>query len=145
MKLMEPSLMGRNTVEVKLLNHRDRVLADEGVLAEHEVRQATILGVVDTGATRLVLPKSVADELGLPVTGKVSVRYADQRRAERDLVKDVQLELLGRSGVFTVTVEPDRTMALIGAIVMEDLDLLVDCAQQKLVPRDPDMIITEIE
>jgi hypothetical protein len=42
-------------------------------------------------------------------------------------------------------VEPARESALIGAIVLEDLDLLVDCANQRLVPRDPNQIISEIE
>jgi hypothetical protein len=53
--------------------------------------------------------------------------------------------LEGRSSVFKAIVEPDRTEALIGAIVLEDLDLIVDCTRQKLVPRDPGGIITEVE
>jgi hypothetical protein len=39
---------------------------------------------------------------------------------------------------------PSET-ALIGAIVLEDLDLLVDCTKQKLYPRDPDFVVSEIE
>ena len=38
-----------------------------------------------------------------------------------------------------------RSDALLGAIVLEELDLLVDCTTQSLHPRDPDMIVTEIE
>jgi hypothetical protein len=53
--------------------------------------------------------------------------------------------LLGRGGVFSALVEPDRTDALIGAIVLEDLDFLVDCTRQMLFPRDPDMIVSEVE
>ena len=50
----------------------------------------------------------------------------------------VYVQLLGRHGTFTAIVEPRRTTALVGAIVLEDLDLLVDCtAEQRVVPRDP--------
>jgi hypothetical protein len=42
-------------------------------------------------------------------------------------------------------VEPGRESALIGMIVLEDLDFLVDCAGQRLVPRDPNQIISEVE
>ena len=35
--------------------------------------------------------------------------------------------------------------ALIGAIVLEALDLLVDCRKQRLYPRDPDYVVSEIE
>ena len=34
--------------------------------------------------------------------------------------------------------------ALIGAIVLEDLDFLVECIKQCLVPRDPDYVVSEI-
>ncbi len=34
---------------------------------------------------------------------------------------------------------------LIGAIVLEDLDFLVDCTKLCLVPRDPDYKVSEIE
>jgi hypothetical protein len=36
-------------------------------------------------------------------------------------------------------------MALIGAIVLEDLDLLVDCTAKRVLPRDPRGAIYEIE
>ena len=41
--------------------------------------------------------------------------------------------------------EPDRPDVLLGAIVLEDMDFVVDCRGQKLVPRDPNMILSEIE
>ncbi len=50
-----------------------------------------------------------------------------------------------RTGVFTAVVESERTSALIGAIVMEDHDLIVDCTRQTLVPRDPERLVSEIE
>ena len=55
------------------------------------------------------------------------------------------LQLLGRHSVFTAVAEPARDDALIGAIVLEELDLLVDCESQSLNPRDPNLILTEIE
>jgi hypothetical protein len=50
-----------------------------------------------------------------------------------------------RHGTFTAVVEPKRTSALVGAIVLEHLDLLVDCPRQRVVPRDPHGPIYEIE
>ena len=84
-------------------------------------------------------------QLGLPVVGKVACRYADGRTAEKAVVADVHLELLGRPSIFTAVVEPGRKDALIGAFVLEELDLIVDPAHQKLLPRDPRGLFTEIE
>jgi predicted aspartyl protease len=137
--------MGRTTLEFTIANNDDLALARSGGLAPDQVRRVTLQGVVDTGATRLVLPESAVKLLGLPSSGTATVRYADQRTASRELVKDVSVELLGRQGVFTALVEPDRTTALIGAIVMEDLDFLVDCVTQTLHPRDPNGIVSEVE
>ena len=39
----------------------------------------------------------------------------------------------------------DRTDALVGAIVLEELDFVVDCITQTLHPRDPDRIVSEVE
>jgi hypothetical protein len=76
---------------------------------------------------------------------KVVVRYADQRTATRRRVANVWLRLLEREGVFSAIIGPDRETALIGAIVLEELDLVVDCVTQTLHPRDPHHIVSEIE
>ncbi len=137
--------MGRITLEFTITNNNDLVLASLGGLPLDQVRRVVLNGVIDTGVSRLVLPESAMKALGLPSSGHATVRYADQRTAAREIVKNVSVELLGRQGVFTALVEPDRTTALIGAIVLEDLDFLVDCVTQTLHPRDPDGIVSELE
>jgi hypothetical protein len=98
--------MGRFAVEVELVNHRDQVPPDAGPLEPGSVRRARIRGIVDNGATRLVLPQSVATELGVPTVGETSVRYADNRSAQRQIVGDVELRYIGRTGIFAAIVEP---------------------------------------
>jgi clan AA aspartic protease len=137
--------MGRFAIEFEVANNNDIVAAQLGVLAPEKVRRLTIRGVVDSGATRLVLPQAVVKKLGLPTSGSIRVRYADRREARRAKVTGVHVEILGRDGIFTAAVEPKRRSALIGAIVLEDLDYLVDCANQRLVPRDPRYVVSEIE
>jgi predicted aspartyl protease len=138
--------MGRITVEFEIANNEDLVRARDGRLDKEKVRRVKIQGLVDSVATRLVLPEAVAKKLGLPVKKKkIKVRYADGRKGMRAEVDEVRLYLLDRDGVFSAVVEPKRETALIGAIVLEDLDLLVDCAHLRLVPRDPDFVVSEIE
>jgi len=137
--------MGRFSVEVELANQKDLNLADGGFISPQEVRRARVRGVVDSGATRLVIPASVAQRLGLEVSGSAKVRYADGRTADRSIVGGIQLSFGGRSGIFSAVVEPDRESALIGAIVMEELDFMIDCVGQRLVPRDPKQIVSEAE
>ncbi len=137
--------MGRFAVEFEVANNSDLGAVALGFLPKEQVRRATIKGVVDSGATRLVLPGKVVEKLGLIPSSKVRVRYASNERAVRDAVKGVYVKLLGRDGVFTAVVEPKRRSALIGAIVLEDLDFVDDCTGQKLVPRDPRFVVSELE
>ena|SRR5438128_312064 len=137
--------VGRFSVEFDIANNDDLVRAKYGDLPPHKVRRQRIPGVVDSGAAKLVLPQAVAKQLGLPLGDKIKVRYADGRKAQRREAEGAYVELIGRHGTFTAIVEPRRKTALIGAIVLEDLDLLVDCQRQRLIPRDPSGPIYEIE
>jgi predicted aspartyl protease len=143
--MREQTPMGRFSVSFVVANNRDVVQAAPGVSIPEGVKHLVLSGVVDSGAARLVLPQRAVDELGLQGHGETSVRYADGRRDRRAVVSNVWLQLLGRDGVFSAVIEPNRQDALIGAIVLEELDLLVDCTTQTLRPREADSILTEIE
>jgi predicted aspartyl protease len=137
--------VGRFSVEFEVANNDDLALMYRGLLPPDQVRRETIQGVVDSGATKLVLPQAVVKRLGLRLGDKIQVRYADGRKVQREGAEGVYVQLLGRHGTFTAVVEPRRKTALVGAIVLEDLDLLVDCVAQRVVPRDPRGAIYEIE
>lgn len=137
--------VGRITVDVEVANNDDLALVRRGMLPPDQIRRETIPGVVDSGAAMLVLPQTVVERLGLPLGNQVLVRYADGRRGRRREAKAVSIKLLGRDITLPAVVEPKRETALIGAIVLEALDLLVDCKSQRVVPRDPRGAVYEIE
>ncbi|HZZ80458.1 MAG TPA: retroviral-like aspartic protease family protein [Gemmataceae bacterium] len=137
--------VGRFKVEITVSNYEDVLAFRRGDLSADKVRRETILGVVDSGATRLVLPSAIAKKLGLEPSGKAKVKYANGSTAVRNIIESVFLEMQGRNGTFKAALEPKRETALIGAIVLEDLDFLVDCTAGKLYPRDPKYIVSEAE
>ena len=137
--------VGRFSVEFEVTNNEDLVRVKDGTIPPNKVRRCTVSGVVDSGAAMLVLPQAVAKNLGLPLGDKIKVRYADGRHAQRQEAEGAYVELLGRHGTFAAVLEPKRKDALIGAIVLEQLDLLVDSQRQKVIPRDPSGPVYEIE
>jgi predicted aspartyl protease len=145
MRIKGANGVGRFSIDVEVANYGDIELATSGHLPEAQVRRETIRGVVDSGAAMLVLPQAVAKRLGLRLGRTAKVRYADGRRAQRREATGVYLKLLGRETTLPALIEPNRHDALIGAIVLEALDLLVDCKTQQVVPRDPSGPIYEIE
>jgi predicted aspartyl protease len=133
------------SLDIEVANSDDLALVRRGLLPPDQVRRETIQGVVDSGATKLVLPEAVVKRLGLPLGDTIKVRYADGRRVQRREAEGAYVTLLGRHDTFSAIVEPRRDTALIGAMVLEGLDLLVDCQTQRVVPRDPRGAIYEIE
>ncbi|GMT48529.1 MAG: hypothetical protein IEMM0008_0068 [bacterium] len=103
-------------------------------------------GKVDTGATLLVLPGDVAKKFNFPKIRKEIVKYANEETAERDIVAGVELVICGRKGWFEAIVEPKKTYALIGAVVMESLDLIVEPRSLGIYPNPrSDLPMAEIE
>lgn len=142
---LENPMMGKVWQKTIFRNSKDIALSEEGHLAPNLVRSVEADGVVDTGAAMVVLTTEIAQKLGLPKVGETTVRYADLRTAKRDIVGQLEIEIQGRRSTFRAVVEPSRKDPLIGVIVLEDLDFLIDPRNQKLLPRDPAGEVYEIE
>jgi predicted aspartyl protease len=146
MMIVEGQTMGRFAIEFEVANNQDIYDALSGRMDPAKVRRLKIKGTVDPGATLIVLPESVVKKLGLPMKkSKIKVRYVDGRRGLRAEADEVRVFLQGRDATFNAIVEPKRETALIGAVVLETLDFLVDSRKERLVPRDPDHIVSEVE
>ena len=102
---------------------------------------------VDTGATMLVLPGWLQEQLQFPVIRRQLVRYANEETVEREVVYGVEVTVCGRTGVFEAVIEPAKRYGSLGAIVLEALDLIADPRSQRLYvnPRSPDLPMAEIE
>lgn len=127
--------MGDVYVDVELENYDDRVLVKCGHLDGDSARRETMRLLTDTGATMLVLPEDLVDALGLERVGKIVVTYADERKEERPTAGVVTVRVDGRSMETRCVVGPPGSEGLLGQVVLEELDLLVDSARGKLVPR----------
>lgn len=127
--------MGAVIVPVRLENTLDRHLLRRGQLLAGDVHATTIPILVDTGASSLVLPEDIVTALGIDLLDITTVEHADGRTEERPVAGPVSVEVQGRIRNFDCVVGNAGTEALLGQVVLEMLDLLVDCKNQVLVPR----------
>lgn len=127
--------MGDVYVEIELENYADRLLAARGHLESGAVREARVRALTDTGAVMMVLPEDLVDALGLERWDKVMVTYADERREQRDTAGPLLVRVARRRMVTECVVGPPGSEPLLGQIVLERLDLLVDPREGRLVPR----------
>jgi clan AA aspartic protease len=127
--------MGEIKVRVELENFGDRYMYRRGKISDSEIRRYDLEALVDTGAVMMMLPQDVVDTLGLDVLRKVVVTNADERREERPVVGTATVKIGDRSMNTDCVVGPPLSEALIGQVIMEELDLILDCQNQSLSPR----------
>ncbi len=130
--MQEPNEMGAVRVPVQLTNAGDQILIERGSLAPHYLRECTTQGLVDTGALTLVIPPAIAQELGLKIRGKQLARYANGYEESVGVSEPVVIECMGRNTILEALIVGDEV--LIGQVVLELLDLLPDCKNQRLIP-----------
>ncbi len=138
--------MGRVLTTAKLTNVFDQDRAKAGELQPREVRTVEVEGLVDTGATMLVLPGDVVQKLGVPLVREVTVTYANGGKAQRSIARGIVIEIQGRDAIVDAIVEPEAKTVLIGQVPLEVMDLIVDPKKATLGPRpeSPDSPLIEL-
>lgn len=120
--------------KIKLTNDYEMTQAEAGTLDASKVRTAEIEALVDTGATMMMLPADVVEQLGVPVKGYRKVRYADSRVAEVPWVAGIRIDVRGRNAVISALVGAPGSTPLLGQIPLEEMDFVVDPKSRELRP-----------
>ncbi len=136
--------MGAVRVSVKLTSAFEEGLVRRGSLHPKHLHTYEAIGLVDTGALTLVIPQEAVEYLGLKIEGTQVARFANGEQEVLGLTEAVKIQCQGRSAVLQALVVGDEI--LIGQVVLELMDLLVDCKNQQLIPnpKNPDYPVAMI-
>ncbi|MDR1257558.1 MAG: clan AA aspartic protease [Spirochaetaceae bacterium] len=137
--------MGIVYTEITLKNAGDVANVGCGFIAEKDVRGITVTALVDTGAGTLVINEDVCRKLGLKITGLRNTTLADNGRVACKFTEPVQIQWKDRLSYCGALVLPDSTDVLLGAIPLEDMDLIVHPASQELRGAHGDDIVCLIK
>jgi clan AA aspartic protease len=124
--------MGMVYSDIKLINEGDLEMARRCMLDEDEVRQMDIHILVDTGAFMLSINENIQEFLQLPFVQQRTGQTADGRIFEYDVVGPVRVEFQDRISICNAMELPGDSEPLLGAIPMEEMNLVVLPLQQKL-------------
>lgn len=127
--------MGRIVVKFKVWNILDEGKVKDGFLKPEDMQIYEGEGLIDSGATTLVLPESVVEKLGLIIDRETTVVYADGRKEKRKIALGVRIEIMGRRATVDCVVEKDGSKVLIGQIPLEEMDLIADLKLGNIYPR----------
>ncbi len=127
--------MGQVKVFVELTNTTDLDNFQSKIISEKQVRIHSTEALIDTGPVLSMLQKEAIEQLGLRYRRKAIVSFADERKDEMEVYGPVSIKIKNREAIIEVLMGPPASEPLVGQIVLESLDLLVDCTKQTLIVR----------
>jgi predicted aspartyl protease len=125
--------MGKTTEKVKIQNYGDILKSQERTIPKSRIRTIEVEAIVDTGATYVCISKEEIKKLGLPFHMTVKITTANGM-AKRRVYKGAEIELKGRTFVTEIMENKKGTPALIGYLLLEALDFVVDPKARKVIP-----------
>jgi clan AA aspartic protease len=114
------------STEITLKNEIDSAFAEKGYIKEDEIRQMTVNAIVDTGAWTLVINDDIRQKLGLRDQGFGEATLADGQKAEYPMAGPLEIRWKNRHMIGEALVIPDAPNVLLGAMVLEHMDLTIN-------------------
>jgi clan AA aspartic protease len=133
--------LGTVYAEITLKNAGDVAIAQRGRITEAEVRTAKVTALVDTGCGSLAINEDIRKTLGLSIKGLRGGTLADGSKQACQVTEPVEIHWKNRYTACPAIVLPGADAVLLGAIPLEDMDLIVNPAQQELTGAHGDEVL----
>lgn len=133
--------MGLVYADVELINGFDLLKSEYGELPEAEVRRMRVRILADSGAATLAVNENIRTQLGLPTKEERTMELADGSLLTLDIVGPIEIRFENRRSMIDAVVLPNNSEPLLGAIPMQDMDVLIDPQRHRLIvnPEHPIM------
>lgn len=125
--------MGLVYADIQLINGGDQEMVRRGYMDKDEIKSMWVNILVDTGSYMLAINESIQEQLQFPVVEKRKAQLADGSIVECDVVSHVELKFKNRRTMCNAMVLPGDNEPLLGAIPLEDMDVLIHPLRQELI------------
>jgi clan AA aspartic protease len=125
--------MGLDYADIELINAGDIEMARRHIIGEDEIKRMHINALVDTGSYMLCINETIQEQLQFPVVEKRKAQLANSSVLECDVVSMVELKFKNRRTICNAMVLPGDSEPLLGAIPLEDMDVLIHPLRQELI------------
>jgi len=132
--------MGNVYAEITVTNTKDMTRAQEGIIAEKDIRSVTIKALVDTGATTLIINEELCRQLGLGIEKTQTVSLAGGIKGICKITEPVKIQWKDRDATVNAVVLAEGN-PLLGVIPLEFMDLIVDPIRRELVGAHGDQVV----
>jgi clan AA aspartic protease len=140
--------MGLVYADIELVNPWDLENARRHIIDQDEVRHINVNMLADSGAYMMAINENIQEYLDLPFVEKRKAVMADSSVVEYDVVGPVQVRFANRKAVCNAFVlKGDTEEPLLGAIPMEEMDVLIHPLRQELIvnPEHPNYAVLKMK
>ncbi len=125
--------MGVVYADIELINSDDLSMASQNLIGTDEIKRMHLSMLVDTGAYMMAINETIQSQLGFRLIEKRKVQLASGEVVEYDVVGPIDVRFANRRAVCSAFVLPGDAISLLGAIPMEEMDVLIHPKRQELV------------
>ncbi|MDR2747003.1 MAG: aspartyl protease family protein [Treponema sp.] len=136
--------MGIVHAEITIRNSGDVAKAQGGFIPEKDIREVRVRALVDTGAGTLVINEDIMRTLGLGTRGLRRASFANNAKEICKVTDPVDVYWKDRGMTCQALVVSDTPDVLLGAIPLEDMDLIVNPSKQELTGAHGDEVVTSV-
>ena len=108
-------------------------MARRHIIGEDEIKKMHVNMLVDTGSIYMCINENIQEQLQLPVIEKRKGQLADGSIVEYNVVGPIEGRFKNRRCHVDAMVLPGENEPLLGAIPLEDMDVLIHPQRQELV------------
>ena len=125
--------MGLVYADIELINGDDLALARRNIIGEEEIKRIHVNMLVDTGNMYMFINENIQEQLQLAVLEKRKGQLANGHIVEYDVVGPLEVKFKNRRCTVNAMVLPGDNEPLLGAIPLEDMDVLIHPYRQELI------------
>jgi len=122
-------------------------MARRHIIGEEEIKRIRLSMLADSGAYMMAINENIQSQLELPFIEKRKAVMADGSVQEFEVVGPVMVKFANRTAVCNAFVLDGNSEPLLGAIPMEEMDVLIHPLRQELIvnPEHPNYAVLKMK
>jgi len=139
--------MGLVYADIELINADDLALARRHIIGEDEIKSMHLNMLADSGAFMMAINENIQEILQLPFLEIRKAVMADGSIVEYDTVGPIMVKFKNRTATCNAFVLNGSSEPLLGAIPIEEMDVLIHPQRQELVvnPEYPEYAVLKMK
>ena len=117
--------MGLIYADLELVSAGDLELARKGYIDKKDIKKENVTALVDSGAYMMCINEHIKAQLDLPVMDTMEAELADGSLQTMEVVGPLVVNFKNRTTSCNAAVLPGESEILLGAIPMEDMDVVL--------------------